>query len=325
LSFYSELHCLSHFSFLRGASSPRELVERACSLGYASIALTDECSLSGVVRAHAAAKLHGIHLIVGSEITVREGLKCVVLVRDVAGYAELSALITRARQTTKGQYDVDVGGVQGLVHCLVIWCPNRHAQHDELAAVLAKSLDSRFWIAAELHRTGGDQEHIARLHALSERMGRPIVACGDVHMHRRGRRALQDTLTAIRLKVTVYTAGSSLFQNGEHHLREIAALQTLYPEAWLRETQRIAQSCTFSLDDLRYNYPRQGRSPRHSLGRLIRLSREGLRARYRDGVPQSVRLLWRHELSLIAELSYADYFLTGHDLVRFARYRGILL
>ncbi len=321
---YSELHCLSHFSFLRGASAPEELVERACALSYRGLAITDECSLSGVVHAHRAAKDRGLHLIVGSEITVRERLKCVVLVGCARGYAELSELITRGRRVDKGDYDLGIADIGALADCLVLWCPDAGEDRDPLAGALARALGARFWIAGELHRTGIDDRHKERLQALSARLGRPIVACGDAHMHKRGRRALQDTMTAIRAKTTVAEAGWTLFSNGERHLRDIPTLRALYPEAWIEETQVVAEACRFSLDDLRYHYPRQGRSPRHSLGQLIRLTRVGLAARYPQGVPDSVRSLARHELALIGELAYADYFLTVHDLVRFAKDRGIL-
>ncbi len=321
---YSELHCLSHFSFLRGVSSPQELVLRARALSYRALALTDECSLSGIVHAHRAAREHGLQLIVGSEITVREGLKCVVLVGCAPGYAELSELITRGRQVDKGRYDLGLADIAGLSSCLVLWCPDQDPDRDALAASLVEALGSRFWIAGELHKTGLDDRHRERLHALSMRLARPVVACGDVHMHKRGRRALQDTVTAIRLKTSVSDAGWALYPNGERHLRDIPSLRTLYPEAWLKETQVVTAACHFSLEDLHYRYPRQGRSPRHSLVQLIRLTREGLALRYPRGVPDSVQSLARHELSLIGELAYADYFLTVHDLVRFARDHGIL-
>ena len=321
---YSELHCLSHFSFLRGASAPKELVERACALSYRGLAITDECSLSGIVHAHRAAKDRGLPLIVGSEITVREGLKCVVLVSSASGYAELSELITRGRRVDKGDYDLGIADLGALADCLVLWCPDAGGDCDPLAGALARALGARFWIAGELHKAGTDDRHKERLQILSARLERPVVACGDVHMHKRGRRALQDTMTAIRLKTTVAEAGWALFSNGERHLRDIPTLCALYPEAWLKETQVVAEACRFSLEDLQYRYPRQGRSPRHSLGQLMRLTRAGLAARYPQGVPDSVRSLVRHELSLIGELAYADYFLTVHDLVRFAKDRGIL-
>ncbi len=321
---YSELHCLSHFSFLRGASSPQELVRQAASLDYRALALTDECSLAGVVHAYRAAKECGLQLIVGSEITVREGVKCVVLACHERGYGDLSALITKGRRLEKGRYDLTVADVEHLAGCLLIWYPGRDAGLDGLVSPLAESFGTRFWIGGELHRTGDDQAHKARLGRLSLQLNRPIVASGDVHMHKRARRALQDTVTAIRLKTSVAKAGFSLFQNGERHLRDLSRLSAIYPEEWLRETDVIADLCQFSLAEMRYEYPRQARSARHSLGTLIKLTRAGLDDRYPHGVPKSVQDLARHELALIGELRYADYFLTVHDLVRFARSRRIL-
>ena len=321
---YSELHCLSHFSFLRGASSPEDLVKQASFLGYQALAITDECSLSGIVRAHKAAQECGLHLIIGSEITVREGIKCVVLVCREPGYGELVALITRGRHTEKGHYDLPLSDLQGLTDCCVIWCPGCDTDLDDVVVPLAEALGSRFWIAGELHRAGNDQAHRKRLYALSQRLGRAIVAAGDVHMHKRGRRALQDTMTAIRSKTSIDKAGFALFPNGERHLRAVSVVAEIYPQDWLHETEVIAGLCSFSLQELRYHYPRQTRSVRHSLGHLIRLTRIGLDGRYPYGVPDSVWALARHELALIGELSYADYFLTVHDLVRFARSRGIL-
>ncbi|HUW98298.1 MAG TPA: error-prone DNA polymerase [Acidiferrobacter sp.] len=321
---YSELHCLSHFSFLRGASSPEELVKRASRLGYQALAITDECSLSGVVRAHRAAQECGLRLIIGAEITVSEGIKCVVLVRHERGYAELVALITQGRQADKGHYDLRLADLYGLTDCCLVWCPGPDASLDDLVVPLARALGTRFWIAGELHRMGCDSAHKRRLSALSLRLGRPIVAAGDVHMHARGRRALQDTMTAIRLKTPLSQAGFALFQNGERHLRDVSILEELYPKDWLRETEVIGEACLFSLSNLKYHYPRQARSARHSLGQLVRLTRIGLKNRYQNGVPDSVWALARHELAIIGELSYADYFLTVYDMVRFARSRGIL-
>ncbi len=321
---YSELHCLSHFSFLRGASSPQELVRQAACLGYRALAITDECSLAGIVHAYRAAKECGLQLIVGSEITVKEGLKCVVLVCHERGYGDLSALITQGRRFEKGRYDLGMADIERLSDCLLIWYPGRDQSLDRSVAPLAASFGSRFWIGGELHRTGDDQTHKDRLSRLSLQLHRPIVASGDVHMHKRAQRALQDTMTAIRLKTSVAKAGFALFQNGERHLRELSRLRDIYPEEWLRETDRIADLCQFSLAEMRYDYPQQARSARYSLGTLIKLTRAGLKGRYPGGVPKSVEDLARHELALIGELRYADYFLTVHDLVRFAGSRGIL-
>ncbi len=321
---HAELHCVSHFSFLRGASSPEELVHQAHVLGYEALALTDECSLAGVVRAHKAAKACGLKLIIGSEITVREGSRWVILVPDADAYAELVALISRGRKAQKGCYDLGIADIQALNACRVLWCPGPDGREDDAIAPLAQALGPRFFLAGALHRTGTDRAHIRRLERLADRWGRPVVATGDVHMHVRARRALQDTMTAIRLKTSVDKAGLALFPNGERVLREEAVLAALYPESWLREARACAAACTFSLDALRYRYPCTTRNPRRALGHLIRLTRQGLAGRYPQGVPPPVRAQARQELALIGALTYADYFLVVHDLVRFARTRGIL-
>ena len=319
---YAELHCLSHFSFQRGASSPRELVQRAKTLGYGALALTDECSFAGLVEAHGAAREAGLKLIIGVEVTLVEGPKCVLLACHAEGYAGLTALITKGRESAKGTYRLSVRDVLDLRDCLLLWCASDSAV--EAVRPLATAFSARFWILAELHRTAADAQHIQRLRAWSEEFGRPVVAAGDVHMHVRGRRALQDVMTAIRLKVPISEAGYALFQNGERHLRPLASLEVLYPSPWLAETQTVADLCSFRLDELRYEYPQAAPTPGRSVRKLASLTIRGLRERYPGGIPAQVRALAAHELRLIAELAYADYFLTVHDLVAFARSRGIL-
>ncbi|MHB1566285.1 MAG: error-prone DNA polymerase [Acidiferrobacter sp.] len=318
---YSELHCLSHFSWLRGASSPEELVTRAAALGYTALALTDDGSLAGIVRAHRAARAAGIRLLVGSEITLAEGPKCVVLARHREGYEQLVALISASRQQPQGHDRVSVPMVCGLTDCLLLWCPDEAT----LAAVqpLVAAFGDRFWIAAELHQ-GPAAVHRQRLVRWAQILKRPVVAAGDVHMHVRGRRALQDIVTAIRLKVPIADAGYALYPNGERHLRSRTALAGLYPPDWLAATETLAAACVFTLDELSYQYPRVTASACQSLTRLRRLTVQGLHARYGPVLPAKIRALVAHELRLIGELAYADYFLTVYDLVAFARARGIL-
>src|SRR5204863_5186151 len=190
---------------------------------------------------------------------------------------------------------------------------------------LAPLFPARCWIAVELHRGARDARRLAHLEALSSRTGIPLVAAGDVHMHVRGRRALQDAITAIRLGTTVAEAGLALFPNGERHLRPRDALARIYPEALLAESVRVAARCTFTLAELRYEYPRElvpeGRSAEQHLRAL---TEDGMRWRWPGGVPGSVRAQVEHELALIAELRYESYFLTVHDIVRYAREQKIL-
>ena len=331
---YAELHCLSNFTFLRGASHAEELVKRAQELGYAALAITDECSLAGMVRAHVAAKEAGLKLIVGAEFRLQDGMQpgglhFVVLATSRVGYGNLSALITQGRRSAeKGSYlltreDLDAG----IAECLVLWLPRLESQAADIADArwLAALFPGALWIAVELHLGADDAERLSSLEALSAQTGIPLVAAGGVHMHARSRRALQDTLTAIRLRTTVALAGYALHPNGERHLRDRATLSRLYPSALLAESVAIAERCNFSLDELRYEYPEElvpaGATP---ASHLRALTEEGLRWRYPDGVIAKVRDLVEKELALIAELRYESFFLTVHDIVRFARSQEIL-
>jgi error-prone DNA polymerase len=336
---YAELHCLSNFSFLRGASHPEELVERAVAQGYAALALTDECSLAGVVRAHRAAKEAGLKLLIGSEMTVADGLKLVFLAQNREGYGNLSALITLARRRAeKGSYTLqrhDLNALPAqlapsgaLPDCLVLWVPDEGDDPGRRVADgrwLAERFPNRVWIAAELHAGPDDDAKIAALREMAEACKLPIVAAGDVHMHAKTRRPVQDVLTALRLKTTVFDAGHALFPNGERHLRTRLRLSRLYPPEWLAETLVIADQCRFSLDELRYEYPEEIVPAGHTPTSWLRHETEaGLLRRYPQGEPDDVRGRIEHELALIAEMRYEPYFLTVHDIVRHARSLGIL-
>ncbi|MHB8549558.1 MAG: error-prone DNA polymerase [Acidiferrobacterales bacterium] len=330
LADYAELHCLSNFSFLRGASHPEELVGRAAALGYVALAITDECSLSGVVRAHLVARDRRIKLILGSEFTLSDGPRLVLLAVDRASYGELSELITCGRRAAeKGKYSLRRADVARLAtHCLALWLPEEApglVPDPEPGMWLRQCFPGSAWIAVELMRDGLDGARLERLSDLGRQTGLPLVASGDVHMHVRARRALQDTLTAIRLGVPLDEAGYALNANGERHLRTRQVLARIYAPELLAETKRIAERCRFSLDELRYEYPVElvpaGETPTAWLATLVT---EGLGRRWPAGAPAKVRGLVAHELALIAELGYESYFLTVHDIVHFARARGIL-
>ena len=318
---YAELHCLSNFSFLRGASHPGELVARAAALGYSALALTDECSLAGVVRAHVAAKEHRLKLIVGTELQLEDGTRLVLLAPDRRAYGALATLITAGRRRgKKGSYtlaraDVEAGAASGLLALLL----------EGDGHWLAACFPGRAWIAVELHCGADDRARLESLRARAQACGLPLVAAGDVHMHLRSRRPLQDALTAIRRGVPVERCGLALHPNAERHLRARVRLAQLYPPELLAESAAIAGRCAFSLDELRYEYPEElvppGETP---AGRLRGLVEEGLAWRFPSGAPQKVRALVDYELRLIAELRYEAFFLTVQDVVRFARSRGIL-
>jgi len=323
---YAELHCLSNFSFLRAASHPEELVGRAAALGYRAIALTDECSLAGVVRAHAAARTQDIQLIIGSEFHLDDGLHLVLLAPDRRAYGRLSALISLARsQAKKGAYRLSREDLQdGLPGCLALMVVEPTTS-PEAASWVAETFIGRAWVTCALRHDGHDRERLAHCQALGRRYRLPAVASGGVTMHRRGRRALRDTLQAIRQGSPVRRISGELSSNGEGHLRPRHTLTRLYPAEMLAESLRIARHCHFSLDELRYEYPEEligeGHTPTSWLRELVE---QGGRERWPEGMPERVRQAVEHELALIHELAYEPYFLTVHDIVAFARSRGIL-
>jgi error-prone DNA polymerase len=344
---YAELHCLSNFSFLRGASHPEELVERARAQGYAALALTDECSLAGAVRAHLAAEEAGLPLVIGSEFRLDDGLRLVLYATDRDTYGDLAQLITRGRRSAdKGSYALTRADVAALApRCVALWVPGSEVGNEfrdgrigtgnaaglvgdpaSDARWFADVFPGRAWIAAELFARSGDRARLAALQALARTTGLPLVAAGDVHMHVRARRALQDTLTAIRLSTPLAECGYALFSNGERHLRSRARLATLYPRELTDATLDVVARCAFSLDELRYEYPEEvvpaGSTATAHLRTLVEA---GLVRRFGAGpLKADVRELIEHELALIAELKFEPYFLTVHDIVAFARSRGIL-
>jgi len=328
---YAELHCLSNFTFLRGASRPAELVQRAQELGYEALAITDECSVAGVVRAHMAVQNPDnlrppLKLIIGSEFTLACGLRFIALAANRRGYARLCALITDGRRSApKGSYHLTRADVQRhLTDCLLLWLPGPRPERAQLQWLRAGFAGS-IWIAVELLLTGTDREYLAQLRALGEECAVPLVASGDVHMHVRERRQLQDALTAIRHGVTLAQAGARLYPNGERHLRERSRLARLYPPELMAQTLQIARRCTFSLSELRYEYPRElvpeGETPTTWLRKLVE---HGIRFRWPDGATPQARAIIERELALITDLGYEAYFLTVADIVAFANERGIL-
>lgn len=323
---YAELHCLSNFSFQRGASSALELFQRAKKQGYQALAITDECTLAGIVRAWQAAKSVELPLIIGSEIRIENGPKLVLLVENLEGYQTLCRLITRARRRTqKGQYQIRREDFcEPLPGLLALWVPD--AVNDvEQGRWLQQAFADRLWLAVQLHRCQDDTRRLNDLLALARELRIAPVASGDVHMHARGRRALQDTMTAIRHHLPVADAGLRLHPNGERHLRSLDVLSGLYPPALLDETLAIARRCTFDLGQLRYQYPRELVPNGHSASSWLRdLTEKGIAWRWPKGPKVEVLKQIDKELELIAELGYESYFLTVHDIVRFARDQQIL-
>src|SRR5882757_8165037 len=324
---YAELHCISNFTFLRGASHPQELVERASILGYSAIAITDECSVAGVVRAYMAAKLLQLKLLIGAEFRLACGLKLVAIAIDRRGYGRLCRLISRGRRAAvKGSYSLTREDViaSGLDSCFVLWIPAAQPAKEE-AHWLRDCFGTKVRIAVELFRDGTDKQRLRTLQAFGRDLEIPLVASGDVHMHTRERRRLQDALTAIRHNIQIAEAGWHLYPNGERYLREQTRLARLYPPELLAESVAIADACTFSLEELRYEYPHElvpvGHTPASYLRKLVE---EGIHRRWPAGITEATRASIEKELSLIADLRYEPYFLTVHDIVAYARSKEIL-
>lgn len=323
---YAELHCLSNFSFQRGASSALELFQRAKKHGYQALAITDECTLAGIVRAWQAAKSVELPLIIGSEVRIENGPKLVLLVENLEGYQHLCRLITQARRRTqKGQYQVLPSDFdQPMPGLQVLWVPDAPDDHEQ-GRWLKQVFAERLWLAVQLHRGQDDQRRLQQLLALARTLDIPAVASGDVHMHCRGRRALQDTMTAIRHHLPVAAAGLRLHPNGERHLRSLELLGELYPPALLQASVDLARRCTFDLGQLRYQYPKELVPEGYcASGWLRHLTKEGIAWRWKKGAPRKVLRQISKELELIAELGYESYFLTVHDVVSFARQQHIL-
>ncbi len=323
---YAELHCLSNFSFLRGASHPHELVRQAQKLGYTALALTDECSLAGIVRAWEAAQDVKLPLITGSEFVLGDGPRLVLLAEDHDGYSGICRLITLGRRRAgKGAYRLERDDFSaGARGCQLLWIPGANPAEAE-AGWVKDCFGERAHIAVELHRDGADAQRLEQLHALSHRSGLPLVAAGDVHMHARSRRMLQDTLTAVRHGCTLKEAGYRLFPNGERHLRPLEVLRRIYPPALLGASAQLAERCRFRLDQLRYEYPHELVPPGHTASSWLRvLTEQGMARRWPGGVKPEVRALIEKELGLIATLRYEHFFLTVQDIVAYARSRDIL-
>jgi error-prone DNA polymerase len=329
---YAELRCVSAFTFLHGASRPEELVERAKQLGYRALAITDECSVAGVVRAHVAAKEAELPLIIGSQFRLADApFTLVVLAQNLDGYGNLCEFISKLRMSApKGTYRLPLEQVtrKELDDCLVLVAPDRGASHDELVKVARWMLThfiGRCWLAVELLQMLDDEMHLFKLRQVEELTAIPLVATGDVHMHVRSRKPLQDVMTATRIGRPLTECGKELQPSAERHLRTRLRLAQTYPDDLLSETVRIADMCHFSLDELKYQYPSEVIPDGETATTYLRrLTYEGAGRRWPAGMPAKVQTQIEHELALIADVGYEHYFLTVADIVIFARSRHIL-
>ena len=337
---YAELVCASHYSFLKATGYPEDLVARAHALGYRALALTDEASLSGSVRAHLAAEALDFHLIHGASFYLNphlgQAMRLVFLVKNRTGWQQLCSLITQTRmRAPKGQYWLDAELLQTspLDQCLAIWLPSPSESDQPLHAQgqwLKTLFGSRLFLGCSQLLRLDDRSWRQQLTGLAALLGLPVTAAGDVRMHRRRDKPLLDLLTAIDHGKTLAESGRLLTANAEQYLRPRLRLARCFPQPLLDKTLHIAEQCQFSLQELRYEYPDeivpQGLTPSQWLRHL---TEQGVAQRYPpeaypEGLPAQVRQQIEHELQLIAELRYEPYFLTVYDIVAFARSRGIL-
>ena len=331
---FSALCCLSNFTFLKGASHPQELIEQAHALGYSSLAITDECSLAGVVKAHIKAKQLDFHLIIGSHFILSNGYKIIALTPNKKAYSELSGFISLARsRSEKGEYTAHLDDLRfRLQHCLIIWQADfyqrdsqKQQDYNSIAQYLVNAFKERLWLGISHQLTSGEQAQLIFWQALSDKFNIPLVACPEIVMHDKERKPLQDTLTGIRENTPIYKLGPILNSNAEAYLKGQGDITFLYSEKLIKQTQVIARQCTFSLDEIRYQYPKElVPDNQTSIEYLRGLVSVGEKIRWPDGTPTHCSELIEKELALIEELHYEYFFLTVHDIVRFARSKNIL-
>ncbi len=329
---YAQLHTLTNFSFLTGASHPQEMVYRAAELGYSAIAITDECSLAGVVKAYAAAKDLEIKLIIGSRFLLSNGLHVIALAPTRVAYAELSGFITLARRrATKGTYEAHLEDLRfRLQNCLLIWLCEPITDDNETsianhADYLTRAFKDRLWIGINHQLRSGEQQHFERWQQLGKQWNIPLVAAGLALMHSSKRKMLLDCVTAIRLNTPVHQLGTQTQANSEAYLKTLGQLERLYPLSLLQETERISDQFDFLMEELQYQYPQELVPPGFSPdGYLRHLVSKGVIKRYPHGASENVTQLIEKELNLIIEEKYEFFFLTVYDIVEFARSQDIL-
>ncbi len=334
---YTELQITTNFSFLRGGSHPEEIVEQAAALGYKEIAITDRNTLAGIVRAHIAAKNKDIRIIPACRLDLLDGASLLAYPTNKAAYARLSALLSKGKLCTeKGQCHLskaDVFRYAEGIKFIVIPPSSLNLNYEfeeEFITDLQQyrqALGNQLYLGAIRSYRANDSKMLYRIQELANDTGIPMAATNDVHYHNRERRELQDVLTCIREKCTIYNAGFLLYQNAERHLKPINEMQRLfrqYPDAIVL-TQEIANACQFSLDELQYIYPEEitseGRTPQEE---LIHLTWEGAKEKLGDAMTPGLKETIQYELDFIERKNYAAYFLTVYDFVHFARGKNIL-
>jgi error-prone DNA polymerase len=334
---YTELQVTTNFTFLRGASHPEELVEQAATYGYTAIAITDRNTFAGIVRAHVAAKKSGMRIIPSCRIDLQDGPSLLAFPTDINAYAQISNLLTVGNlRTEKGKcllYKSDV--YQHAKGSKFVVLPptilNEVFDFDDAFKKALyeykESFGAHLYIAASRTYNGDDTKHLHRIYQLAKQLYMPMVATNDVHYHHPKRRELQDIVTCVREKCTIYNAGFRLHPNAERYLKPIEEMHRLfrqYPDA-VKQTQAIAEACTFSLNELKYQYPKEitsnGRTPQEE---LTFLTWEGARKIFKNQIPIKIKTNIEYELKFMEQMNYAEYFLTVYDIVRYAREEKIL-
>ncbi len=329
LLMFAELVCQSNFSFLTGASHPEELLTTAAFLGYEALAITDECSVAGVVRAYAEKKRHNlpIKIIVGSRFVMAAGLELVLLCPNKPAYTELCRIITNARRRSdKGEYQLAEWDLKSIQHCMAIWLPGEsEPTNDHWGKWLTKHMPSRCWIGASRLLNGNDETSWAAIERLALRFSIPIVATSQALFHHSDRLPVQHVLHAIGQNTTVEALGQLSQINAERCLRSLNKLKKLYPKNWLEASLDIANQCDFCLSELRYQYPAEiipeGQTAQSYLRECVE---KGIKKRFGQEPPADIRALIEKEMRLIHEQHYEYFFLTIYDVVQFAARQDIL-
>jgi len=328
---FAELAVMTNFSFLRGGSHADELVLAAKALGLSAIGVADRNTLAGAVRMHAAAKANGLRLLVGARLVMQDGFEVIAYPEDRTAYARLTKLLTLGnRRAKKGECHLALADIlaAGEGHCFIAMPPSDlTSTFGETLRTLERAFPRSVWLGVAPRYDGNDTRRFIALERLARETDTKLLVTNDVLYHAPERRPLQDVLTCIREHCTLETAGFRLEANAERHLKSDAEMTRLFPHApeALDEGLKIMERCRFSLDELKYEYPADNFSEHETPQQLlVRLTREGMQWRFPAGVPDQIRKTIEHELALIEEMNYAPYFLTVHDIVRYARSKDIL-
>ncbi|UAY56712.1 error-prone DNA polymerase [Arachidicoccus terrestris] len=334
---YAELHITSNFSFLRGGSHPEELVTQAVELGYKAMAITDRNTMAGIVRAHVEAKKKGIQFIPACRLDLQDGPSLLAFPTNKEAYSSLSGILTKGNlRTEKGQcllYMADLSHYKDGILFVIIPPASLNQDFDfepgfyTAVQRYKKYFGSHLYMAAIRSYNGLDGKKLFRIDQLSNQLQIPMVACNDVYYHSAERRQLQDVLTCIREKCTIHKAGYLLEQNAERYMKPVKEMQRLfrkYSEA-IKNTCRIAQACTFSLDELQYIYPEELTTDNHTPQEELELfTWRGAEEKFGKHIAENIKNTISYELDFIQRKNYASYFLTVYDYVCFARSRNIL-